>query len=77
MEQANNARTCTDDLSRVAGKPPGEGGVDDASADGEAGALPDGNIPDVTVTPPPPDTGTPDTFVPPPPDTGAPDAGDE
>jgi hypothetical protein len=51
IEQANRSRICTDDLSRVGGRPPAEAGGEDmdAEADGqvqeEAGA----------------DTGTPDT----------------
>lgn len=52
VEQANKTRICTDDLSRVAGRPP----PTDA---GEAGVT-DGSKADVSV-PPLEDTGAPDS----------------
>lgn len=74
VEQAKGGRTCTDDLSRVAGKPPPEAGAADASAEaGEGGA--DGAAPGDGGPPPPPqDSGTPqDSGNPPPPqDSGTP-----
>ena len=75
IEQANKPRICSDDLSRVAGRPPAEPGADEDGGDGEGG-VPDGSAGDVTQ--PPPDTGVPDTNQPPP-DTGAPpqDAGED
>jgi hypothetical protein len=65
IEQPNKTRVCSDDLSRVAGRPPpaGDAGADDGSLDG--------SVPD--SSPPLPDTGVPDTNQPPP-DTGAPPA---
>ncbi len=70
IEQPNKTRICSDDLSRVAGRPPPEGGAEEGDA-GEGG-VPEGSTNDVVT--PPPDTGTPDTNQP---DTGAPsqDAG--
>jgi hypothetical protein len=76
IEQANKTRVCSDDLSRVAGRPPPEGGAAEADG-GEGGVEPDGSDTPDTSTPVP-DTGIPDTNTPPP-DTGTPpaDAGDQ
>ncbi|MDF2693014.1 MAG: hypothetical protein K0S65_1397 [Labilithrix sp.] len=72
IEQANKTRICSDDLSRVAGRPPPEGGAEGDAANEEGGT--DGSVADRTA---PPDTGVPDTNTPPP-DTGAPpDSGDD
>jgi hypothetical protein len=62
VAQENGTRTCTNDLSNVAGKPPPEGGAPDAGRDGagrEGGR-------DAT----PSETGAPDTGGGGPPDTG-------
>lgn len=74
IEQADKTRVCSDDLSRVAGRPPPEGGAEEADGGGEGG-IAEGGTSDVVT--PPPDTGAPDTN--PPPDTGAPpvDAGED
>ena len=68
IEQADKTRICSDDLSRVAGRPPPEGGADETDGGGEGG-VPEGSVGDVVT--PPPDTGLPDTNQPPP-DTGTP-----
>jgi hypothetical protein len=60
IEQENGARICSDDLTRVAGDPPSNGGGNDASADAD-----DASISDAT---PPRDSGA-DTSRP---DTGGP-----
>ncbi|MBX3209937.1 MAG: hypothetical protein KF764_33210 [Labilithrix sp.] len=69
IEQANKTRICSDDLSRVSGRPPPEGDEGDAASEGGAGEpLPDGGQPE--------DTGAPDRNAPP--DTGTPvDAGED
>jgi hypothetical protein len=58
VEQPNKTRQCSDDLSRVAGRPPEEGGAADDGAAGEGGS----DAPSDRVTPPadtgPRDTGT-------------------
>jgi hypothetical protein len=69
IEQANKTRICSDDLSRVAGRPPPEGGAEEGDAAIDEGGLSDAPLTDRTE--PPPDTGLPDTNVPPP-DSGAP-----
>lgn len=72
-QRDRGTRICTDDLSGVAGEPPGMGEVDASGEGGEAGeagqtdgpvVIPDAD-PDQNV---PPDTGPPDTGV----DTGLP-----
>lgn len=71
VEQASNARICSDDLSRVAGRNPPEAGpaeTDAATTDGEV--VVDASRPDTSM--PPRDSGdVPDTSAPKP-DTGAP-----
>lgn len=79
VEQANKTRVCSDDLSRVAGRPAETGGAEeDAEAEG-GGSNVDGSTP-----PPPPrsDSGAPDagqleedSGTPPPPDDAGDDAG--
>ena len=75
IEQPDKTRTCSDDLSRVAGRPPAEGGAEEQDGGDGEGGVPEASTDDVTQ--PPPDTGVPDTNQPPP-DTGAPpqDAGE-
>jgi hypothetical protein len=65
IEQADKTRICSDDLSRVAGRPPAE--PEEADGGGGEGGMPEASANDVTQ--PPEDTGAPDTS---PPDTGAP-----
>lgn len=68
VEQANQSRICTDDLSRVAGEAPPEAGAMDADPDaGEGGDATD----DVQTVEAGPDTNVPDTNVP---DTNVQDA---
>ncbi len=78
VEQRNQTRICTDDLSSVAGRPPPEAGPMDAGDGGEGGEGVDGESPDVGPPPPPPDGSVPDV-VSTPPDSGPPpeDAGDQ
>jgi len=64
LEQANKTRICSDDLSRVAGRPPPEGGMEEQEA-GEGGPPPD---PDAQ-SPADSSSGNPDTG---PRDTGTP-----
>jgi hypothetical protein len=66
IEQPNKTRVCSDDLSRVAGRPPPEGGADD---DAGEGGVPEGSVPGPDANVPQPDTGLPDTGTP---DTGSP-----
>ena len=66
VEQANKTRVCSDDLTRVAGRPPPEGGAGDAAEEGGEGGM-DAQT-DSPVTPPV-DSGK-DTSVPV--DTGSP-----
>lgn len=76
LEQPNKTRVCSDDLSRVTGRPPPEAGV--ALDDAGEGGRPDGASVDAPIGPPPEDSGggqdtgvTPDTGAPPPMDAGA------
>lgn len=75
IEQADKTRLCSDDLSRVAGRPASDGGAEADGAVGEGGTSDDGAVADGASQPP--DTGAPDTSTPS--DAGAPpvDASDD
>ncbi|AKV01798.1 hypothetical protein AKJ09_08461 [Labilithrix luteola] len=74
IEQRDGTRRCSDDLTSVVGKPPGEAGAAATDGgDGEAAAPGDASGGDDAATKPDtskPDTSTPDTSVP---DTSTPD----
>ncbi len=75
IEQADKTRLCSDDLSRVAGRPASDGGAEADGGIDEGGTSDDGAVPDDGASQPP-DTGAPDTSTPP--DSGAPvDASDD
>jgi hypothetical protein len=62
LEQPNKTRICSDDLSRVAGRPPPEGGNEEEGEGGMEGGRTDGPItPADSSSGNPQDTGTRDT----------------
>jgi hypothetical protein len=78
VEQSNHTRICSDDVSRIAGQAPPDGGgpaMDGGDASARDGSRPDGAQEPPDSGGPQPDTGgpEPDTGGPPPPDAEATD----
>jgi hypothetical protein len=61
LEQPNKTRICSDDLSRVAGRPPPEGGPAEEGEGGMEGGRTDGPTPSDSSSGNPQDTGARDT----------------